>query len=95
MSNFVLRATAGCRRDDGTSRFETIDGEPVLILRDEQLRIPRSMNNDAMTSGHSGFVREKMALRTLVRNNWFEVERPAGELRIRLGERAKKIGHGR
>lgn len=72
-------------------RFESIDGEPVLILREEQLRFPSSRNNDAMTSGHSGFVREKMALRTLVRNKWFEVEWPAGELRIMLGERAKAL----
>jgi hypothetical protein len=72
-------------------RFETIDGEPVLILREEQLRFPGSRNNDAMTTGHSGFVREKVALRTLVRNKWFEVDRLAGEMRIRLGERAKKV----
>jgi hypothetical protein len=72
-------------------RFETIDGDPVLILREEQLRFPVSMNNDAMTSGHSGFIREKMALRTLVRNKWFEVEWPSGEMRLRLGERAKKV----
>jgi hypothetical protein len=43
------------------------------------------------TSGHSGFVREKVALRTLVRNKWFEIDRSAGELRIRLGERAKAL----
>jgi hypothetical protein len=75
-------------------RFEMIDGEPVLILREDQLRFPSSMNNDAMTSGHSGFVRETMALRTLVRNKWFEIERSAGDLRIRLGERAKKVRQG-
>jgi hypothetical protein len=77
-----------------SGRFEIIDSEPVLILREEQLRFPGSRNNDAMTSGHSGFVREKIALRTLVRNKWFEVERFAGELRIRLGERAKKVRQG-
>jgi hypothetical protein len=75
-------------------RFETIDGEPVMILREEQLRFPSSANNNAMTSGHSGFIRETAALRTLVRNKWFEVERSAGELRIRLGERAKKVRQG-
>jgi hypothetical protein len=52
------------------------------------------MNNDAMTTGHPGFVREKMALRTLVRNKWFEVEPSLGELRIRLGERARALREG-
>jgi hypothetical protein len=77
-------------------RFETIDGEPVLILPyEQQLRFSTSRNNDPMTTGHSGFIREKVALRTLVRNKWFEVEWPAGELRIRLGVRAKKVRQGK
>ena len=39
----------------------------------------------------SGFVRGREALAVLVRNKWFEVEQTAGELRIRLGERALKL----
>jgi hypothetical protein len=39
----------------------------------------------------SGFVRVKSALAVLQRNKWFEVEQTVGELRIRLGERARKL----
>ena len=37
-------------------------------------------------------IHERAALRTLLRNDWFAVERQtAGELRIKLGERAKRL----
>jgi hypothetical protein len=39
----------------------------------------------------SGFVRVRSALATLARNMWVEVEQTVGELRIRQGERAKKL----
>ena len=43
--------------------------------------------------GHftSGHVRERLALRTLVRNGWFEVSNTGAGLRIELGEPAKKL----
>jgi len=75
-------------------RFEEQSREPVLILKEEELRFPGGRNNDPLLSGHSGYVRERVSLRTLRRTGWFEVEREAGELRIRLGERAKKLREG-
>jgi hypothetical protein len=39
----------------------------------------------------SGFVRGREALAVLVRNKWFEVAQTVAELRIRLGERARKL----
>jgi hypothetical protein len=33
----------------------------------------------------------RSALATLTRNQWIEVEQTVGELRIRLGERARKL----
>ena len=39
----------------------------------------------------SGHVRVKSALAVLQRNKWVEVEQTVGELRIRLGERARKL----
>jgi len=47
-----------------------------------------------MNIDHSGFVRERIALGTLLRNKWFEVDGSVGELRIRLGERATKVRQG-
>jgi hypothetical protein len=77
------------------ARFEQVDGEPVLVLREEHLRFPSSMNNDPLLSGHSGYVRERMALQTLTRNGWFTLDRSGGELRVRLGERGKKLREGK
>ena len=39
----------------------------------------------------SGHVRVREALRVLLLNKWVEVEQTVGELRIRLGERARKL----
>lgn len=39
----------------------------------------------------SGHVRVREALRTLALNKWVEVEETVAELRIRLGERARKL----
>jgi hypothetical protein len=39
----------------------------------------------------SGHVRVREALRTLAVNKWITVEQTVGELRIRLGERARKL----
>jgi hypothetical protein len=43
----------------------------------------------------SGFVRERESLRTLVRNKWLDAEDSGGLLKIKLGERAKKVRVGK
>lgn len=43
----------------------------------------------------SRYVRERLALRKLAANGWFEVSNPGGQLRITLGERAKRCARGR
>ena len=45
----------------------------------------------AVETDKSGHVRMRAALRVLVLNKWVEVEEAVGELRIRLGERARKL----
>lgn len=71
--------------------FTSEDGRPVLVIREDQLRFPPRLAGDPMTGEASGFVRERHGLKTLTRNKWFEIERSEGNLRIRLGERAKKL----
>ena len=39
----------------------------------------------------SGYVRVREALRTLALNKWIEIDQTVGELRIRLGERARAL----
>jgi hypothetical protein len=39
----------------------------------------------------SGHVRVREALRTLALNKWVDVEQTVGELRIRLGERGRRL----
>lgn len=69
--------------------------EPVLILREEELRFPTPLGGSAMVSDGSGFVRERAALRVLARNGFFQVERNGSDIRIRLGDRAKALREGR
>jgi hypothetical protein len=40
-------------------------------------------------------VRERVALRTLIRNKWFAAEQTGGQLRIKLGERARMVHEGK
>ena len=61
----------------------------------EDLRFPRSCNASAVDEASSGFVRERVALRTLVRNKWFTAEQTGGQLRIKLGEHALKVRAGK
>jgi hypothetical protein len=60
----------------------------------EGLRFPPSRNASSHDWDSSGYVRERVGLETLVRNNWLDAERAEGELRIKLGERAKKRREG-
>jgi hypothetical protein len=41
------------------------------------------------TGRRLGFIRGHEALAVLVRNKWLDVEQTVGELRIRLGQRAR------
>jgi hypothetical protein len=61
----------------------------------EDLRFPRTCNTSGVDEASSGFVRERVALRTLVRNKWFTAEQTGGQLRIKLGERARKVREGK
>ena len=69
-------------------------GELTFVVAEPQMRFAGLRNNDLVNTDHSGYVRERVALGTLVRNKWFEVDGSVGELRIRLGERAKKVREG-
>jgi hypothetical protein len=42
-------------------------------------------------TGGSGHIRVRHALSVVVRNKWLTVEQTVGELRIRLGERARRL----
>ena len=55
------------------------------------LRMHGKIAGSAIETDKSGHVRVREALRVLQRNKWVEVEQTVGELRIRLGERAKKL----
>jgi hypothetical protein len=72
-------------------RFIKEDGEPVLVLREDELRFPTSLEGSPMMAEGSGFVRPKAALRVLMRNGFFRVERDGGEIRINLGDRVKAL----
>ena len=77
--------------------FEIEDGEPVLVAQSAlaELRFPRDQDGHPSESFDSGYVRERVALSTLVRNKWFTAKQEDGKLKIRLGERAKEIRKGR
>jgi hypothetical protein len=72
-------------------RFIREDDEPVLVLREEELRFPTPLGGSTMASDGSGFVRERAGLRVLTRNGFFQVERDGSDIRIRLGQRAKAL----
>ena len=78
--------------------FEEEDGEPVLVVQgDADNRFSRHQNRQSTDpSTSSGYVCERVALRKLVHNSWFEVSGGLGAgLRIKLGERAKKVREGK
>ena len=67
--------------------------EPTLSLDD--LRFPSSCNASITDNASSGFVRERAAIRMLVRNEWFEAEQAGGQLRTKRGERAPRVREGK
>ena len=77
--------------------FEEEDGELVLVVPGfgGDLRLQRGANGDSVNSIDSGHVRVRVVLSTCVRNEWFTAEQAGGQLRIKLGERAKKVREGK
>jgi len=73
-------------------RFIREDSEPVLVLRQDELRFPTPLGGNPMATDGSGSVRERAALHVLTRNDFFQVDRSYGDIRIKLGERAKALG---
>ena len=55
------------------------------------LRMRGKIAGSSVETDKSGHVRVREALRVLLLNKWVEVEQTVGELRIRLGERARKL----
>ena len=84
----------GCAPSVG---FEEEGGELVLVVHGtiHDLRFRRSCNASTLDDTSSGFVRERAALGTLVRNKWFSADQSGGQLRIKLGERARKVREGK
>ena len=77
--------------------FEDEDGEPVLVVQGDvdNVRFLRQQNGQPTDHFGSGHVRERVALRALVRNEWFEALNTGTHLRIKLGERARKLREGK
>jgi hypothetical protein len=79
------------------SSFERDGDELVLTVRGglSDLRFAAGKNGSSVDSSGSGLIREREALRTLVRNGWFEASDSGALLKIKLGERAKKVREGK
>ena len=76
--------------------FEEDEGDPVLVVRGglSDLRFRPGLNGNAVDGSGSGFVREREALRTIVRNEWFMAQDSGSQLRIKLGPHAKELRNG-
>ncbi len=68
------------------ARFETDDGDDVLITPEDLLFRPDT--NPHPRQGGAGQVNPAVALATLARNGWIVVERGEGCFRIRHAERS-------
>ena len=55
------------------------------------LRMRGKIAGSPLEDDGSGHVRVRGALRVLAHNGWVEVEQTVAEMRIRLGERARKL----
>jgi hypothetical protein len=69
-------------------RFEENKGEVTLVSGSEIKLVNRT---EGSTLDTNGGVNVQAGLVTLARNGWLELERSAGEIRVRLGRRAKKL----
>jgi hypothetical protein len=77
--------------------FEEEDGEPVLVIPGAiggDIRFQGRANGDSLDSTDSGHVRVKVALAACLQNKWLTAEQTGGKLRIKLGERAKRVERG-
>jgi hypothetical protein len=92
----LLVAVLACFQNDhpqlfADGRFEGEGDHRTLVVPGgigAELRMRGKIAGSPLEDG-SGFVRVREALRVLVANRWVEVEQTVGELRIRLGERAR------
>ena len=76
-------------------RFEGEGDDLTLVVPGgigSDLRMNGKIAGSPVEDGGSGFVRVKSALAVLQRNKWVEYQQTVGELRIRLGERARLDG---
>ncbi len=95
----VLYGVLACFQNDDASLFPNARFEGDADAR--TLVVPAGIGADLRTHGQtagsphdasgSGHVRLRPALAVLALNGWLEVEQTVGELRIRLGERARKL----
>jgi hypothetical protein len=97
----VLVAVLGALANDDPSvfvggRFEGEGDQRTLVL-------PGGVGSDLQLFGRvagspieagSSYICPREALRVLALNKWVEVESSVGEIRIRLGERARKLNEG-
>lgn len=75
-------------------RFEGEGDDRVLVVPGgvgSDLRLHGAIAGSPVETGGSGHIRVRHALSVLVANKWVEVEQTVAELRIRLGERARKL----
>lgn len=75
---------------------EAEDGELTLVVPGgvgADIQMYGAIAGSPIEDG-SGFVRVRSALATLARNKWVEVDQTVGEMRISLGERARKLNEG-
>lgn len=74
-------------------RFEEDQAGLTLVVPagiGSELRLHGQIAGSPLEDG-IGHVRVKSSLAVLPRNRWFEVEQTVGEIKIRLGERARKL----
>jgi hypothetical protein len=86
------------RPGDASDDLEEEDGEPVMVVPGAvggDLRFQGRTNGNSLDSTDSGHVGVREALSACVRNKWLTAEQAGGQLRIKLGERAKKVREGK
>jgi hypothetical protein len=69
-------------------QFVEMDGEVALVSGSE-IKLVNRVEGSALDA--NGGVNVQASLVVLARNGWLELERGAGEIRIRLGRRAKEL----
>jgi hypothetical protein len=99
----VLYGVLACFENDDASlfpnaRFEGKGDSRALVVPGggvgSDIRTHGQTAGSPHDPGNSGYVRLRPALAVLALNGWLEVEQTVGELRIRLGERARVLSEG-